>query len=100
MWKWETVALLFVGLLTVGVMMGQNFTPNRWVFAIWAAAALMVLVRLLHRQSAELPGEDTSLSSRALPPPPSSTLAMLNEAHGQGFDLVRREDGPPRIPPQ
>jgi hypothetical protein len=50
MWSWEVVAGLVLGLLGLGVMVGQNFTLSWWVALFWIPAGLLLLVRSLHRE--------------------------------------------------
>lgn len=48
--KWELVSSLSLALLGLGVMVGQGFEFNVWVFLLWGTAALLPFVAWLHKE--------------------------------------------------
>ncbi len=85
--KWELVSSIVLALLGLGVMAGQGFEFNVWVFLFWGAAVLLALVTWMHREPS---GHPTALSGPRGHEPSSSTLAMLHDM-GVRFD---KPDGP------
>lgn len=47
--KWGLVASIILGLLGLGVMAGQGFEFNAWVFLFWGAAAVVAVIAWLQR---------------------------------------------------
>lgn len=73
--KWGFPVTIVLSLLGLGVMAGQGFELNGWVWLFWVPAILLLLVRLIHREPTALPPRvdavfaDVSVTARVNPKP-------------------------------
>lgn len=54
MWNWQAVTATMLALLGLGVMFGQDFHFNVWVGLCWVGAAVLFIVRFIHREPTAL----------------------------------------------